>query len=251
MVCTVLQYCRGVRQIIHDEEDEAFRRGSRGGERERTPRVLRTKPLFSPEATWRKKKEGGKEEEEGAGKSNSSYFFLLLQRYYYVGEGGVIEAAEARPPPSVSPSPLNPQTKGGEEEGAVDWSSKGMGKRERERERGTPSCLGEGPSLPRRLPIASPPPFKGRLEKERERERGGRGENSLSSDTIPNSPHVKYSPAARAHILIFRPPHARKHGDQTQIFFLSPYVSFLRWWPPRYRKKAQQRYSPFSLWRRL
>ncbi len=144
--------------------------------------------------------------------------------------------------PSLSPRSI-PRRQEKKKKELLTGAAKGWG-RERERERGTPSCLGEGPSLgDYQLP---PPPLLSR-EDWRERERGGRGENSLSSDTIPNSSHVKYSPAARAHILIFRPPHARKYGDQTQIFFFSPYVSFLRWWPPRYRKKAQQRYSPFSL----
>ncbi len=143
--------------------------------------------------------------------------------------------------PSLPPRSI-PRRKEKKKKELLTGAAKGWG-RERERERDP--FLPWGRPFPWRLQIAS---FL-LLSREDWRERGGRGENSLSSDTIPNSPHVKYSPAARTHILIFRPQHANTATKPR--FFLSPYVSFLRWWPPRNRKKAQQRYSPFSLWRRL
>ncbi len=110
--------------------------------------------------------------------------------------------------PSLPPRSI-PRRKEEKKKELLTGAAKGWG-----RERETPSCLGEGPSLgDYQLP---PPPL---LSREDWRERWTRREFSLlGHDTIPNSPHVKYSPAAHTHILIF-PSTARKYGDQTPDMF--------------------------------
>ena len=145
--------------------------------------------------------------------------------------------------PSLPPRSI-PRRKEEEKKELLTGAAKGWG---RERERPLPAL---GKALPLETTNCLPPLLSREDWRKRERERWTRREFSLlGHDTIPNSPHVKYSPAAHTHPHF--PSTARKYGDQTQILFFLHTFPFCGGGHRAIGRRLNKDTLLFSLWRRL